>query len=258
MVSNNLCVEQVQNGIGQCIVTANELIDGAQYLAKRRLYELAYSLLLLASEERGKAILVYRTIILDDNDVVGWQKFWVDFRDHRIKLLAGTWQWAHNFFNLCWDTQFGKSIEDTQKKFISDFNLQKQHGMYVFFNKENGKFEKNKVNRIEYELMFMCINTYLQELVEIKKSGLFLISNLNKLKGVFTGKDGKRLILKYKKLGGLKTLPEFKNEYDLFLKRNSLCEIEKMTSMASRKTYNSIPLGRPWLKTVLNSLKMSA
>lgn len=239
MTSVKLSLEQVQEGVSQCITTARELINSAQYLAKRRFYELAYSIVLLAAEERGKAILIYRTILLDKNDIVGWREFWSDFRDHRIKLLAGMWCWADNFFNLYWDTQFGKSIEETQKKFIAEFNLDKKLGFYVFFDEKNKKFERIKIKRINFDLVCWCCDTYIQELVQIEKSGFFQKSNLKKLKIVFTNKEGKKLLKKYKELRRLKTAPEFKKEYDQFLEKNGLNKLKELLDEISRKFFSS-------------------
>jgi AbiV family abortive infection protein len=235
----NLSLEQTQEGISQCIATSRELINGAKCLGKKRLFEQAYSLVLLAAEERGKAILIYRTILLDENDITSWRRFWSDFRDHHIKLLAGTWCWADNFFNLHWDTQFGKSIEETQQKFISEFNLQKQLGLYVFFNEKNKKFERIKMKGFIYEAVYWCIDAYIQELAEIEKSKFFSKINLNKLKSAFTKGEGKELLKKYKDLKRLKTDKTLNKEYDKFLEKNGLNELQKLIEETSRKSLSA-------------------
>ena len=232
-----LSLEQIQDGISECTKSCGELIKGAQHLAKLCLYEIAFSLLLLAAEERGKAILIYRTILLDKDDIAGWEKFWSDFRNHHIKLLAGMWTWTDNFFNLCWDTQFGKTIKETQRQYISDFNLGKQEGFYVIFD-NNKKFTKNKIALPEYGLLKTGINAYFLELFELNKSGFFSTENLSKLKTNFSSQEGEALLAGYKKLKRLNSSPEFKKKYQEFIVKNGLCDLTNLLTKARDKGFN--------------------
>ncbi|MBL7197484.1 MAG: AbiV family abortive infection protein [Candidatus Omnitrophica bacterium] len=227
--------EQIEEGIYKCIEKSKEIIKGAEYLYKKHLFQLAISLLLLAAEESGKAVLIYRTLLLDQNHDNGWKKFWDNYEKHNVKLTAGLWTWTENFFNLDWDTQFGKTIRETQGENIADFNLLKQHGFYSFFNTKRKIFEIEGSNLYEWGIIKWGVKLYLSELCELKKVGFFTTVHLDNLRHVFAKGEGKRLLLKYKKVKKLKTLPNFKKEYDQFLKNSELDSLNKLYKKALRR-----------------------
>ena len=236
---NILTLAQVEQGIKQCIETEFELFKSAQLLGKKRLFEIACSLYLLSIEQRGQAVLIYRTILLSDNDEEGWKTFWDDYQRHHKKLLAGIWLWSDNFFNLYWDTQWGKSIQETQRKNILEWNEAKKQGFYTFFNDKTKQFERIKSNLDHYIITRWAAKLALEEMIRLKEIGYFQQNNLEKLKCAFTTKKGMQLLENYKKENKLKTSPKLKKQYDEFVREQSLADIvdlqEKATREAGRK-----------------------
>lgn len=234
MSVTRLNLTQIREGIYECIDVSRELMNEAKYLARKKSFGIASSLLLLAVEETGKAVLIYRTILLDKEDENAWSEFWSNYKDHRIKLLAGFWRWSENFFNLHWDTQFGKSIEETQREGILWLNATKQQGFYTFFDEKNKIFKKPMISPLEYVVIDWCANMYSAQLCELKKCGFFTQGNLNKLRSIFMNGEGKTLLQKYRNVRRLKTLPDFKEKYERFLERSGLGELKELQHNAIR------------------------
>lgn len=232
---NTLNLIQIEHGVCRSIETAVELYKSARIVGKKKMYEVASSLLLLSIEEIGQAILIYRTILLDNDDKKGWNVFWNDLKNHNTRLLAGIWQWADNFFNLYWDTQWGKSIQETQKKYILEWNETKKQGFYTYFDEENKKFKRIRTNFDNHYVMKWIASSRIKELNELKENNFFEIGNLKMLQGVFSATKGRQLLQKYKIENKLKSSPALKKEYDEFIKQHSLSSLDKIQKSATAK-----------------------
>jgi AbiV family abortive infection protein len=85
---DTLSLLQVEQGISRSLETANELLDAAKLLNKNGYHLLSQAISILVIEENGKAVLLYRTILFED-DPNRWKQFWSDFLSHKPKIFAG-------------------------------------------------------------------------------------------------------------------------------------------------------------------------
>lgn len=245
-----LSLSQVEQGISKTLETANELLNAAETLNSKGHINLATSLFILAAEETGKSILIYRTILFD-RDMVKWGKFWKDYKDHRKKLLAGLEVWSSNFFNLEWDTRFGRFINESMEESTKEFNIFKQSGFYTNFNSCSGKFEGGSLDPSSIYFRQWPLRFNVKISVALFKSGYFKTDNLKKLKEAFDSRKGRELLEKYRKLKKLRSNSDFSKEYDEFISDAQLNDLDELWRNAFKRT--PIIDGKPILFGLLPS-----
>jgi AbiV family abortive infection protein len=83
--------EQLGQGHRECLQNAKRLIEDAQLLGRHERYRAGYLVLLLASEELGKAIWLR---IGQSVEAHKWREWWRSYFSHADKQAAGILAWA--------------------------------------------------------------------------------------------------------------------------------------------------------------------
>ena len=135
---------QLQEGYSACLENAARLIDDAKELGKDRFFRTGYLSLLLASEELGKAILLYIGQTLGNRN--DWNQWWSDYHEHSKKqawsMLALTFPEdlykGYKALQLTEDNSQTKTTsDDTAGKKVAQLRMK---AMYVDFDLKNRKF----------------------------------------------------------------------------------------------------------------------
>ncbi|HZT35031.1 MAG TPA: AbiV family abortive infection protein, partial [Nitrososphaera sp.] len=84
--------EQLRQGHRKCLHNAKRLIGDAQLLGQHERYRAGYIILLLASEELGKAIWLRIGQTVEGEEK--WQRWWRSYLSHADKHAASILAWA--------------------------------------------------------------------------------------------------------------------------------------------------------------------
>ncbi len=220
-----LDLKQIEQGTKQCLLSAQEILHSANTLKGAASKRVSLSLYLLASEELGKAVLLYRTILFEKDDEKARKDFWYNFNNHKSKLLAGSVSWTRDMFNLD-----SNAIADWLKSnpwYAIELNLIKLAGFYIDFNKENKKFEKSKLHYLSWDLWSNVANHQVKELNALQKIGLFRVEKLERLQSAFTSLQGRAILQMYNEIKGSIPIkqPFFTKEYQQLLEEYNLNEL---------------------------------
>jgi AbiV family abortive infection protein len=77
--------EQVATGLHFCYCNASDLLDDAKILLKNHKTARAFGLCILCLEELAKIPLLSNGVLLKGKDQTVWNKFWNEFRSHKLK-----------------------------------------------------------------------------------------------------------------------------------------------------------------------------
>ena len=84
---NTIIEEEFKKGINLCLENANDLISDAELLLENKRFQRAYTLFQLASEEVGKALLIYLNFIFPTSgEENSFKTFKKEFKHHSIKM----------------------------------------------------------------------------------------------------------------------------------------------------------------------------
>jgi len=152
-IKESLTKEQLRQGHTECLQNAKRLIEDAKLLSQHERYRAGYIILLLASEELGKAIWlrIGQTVNADK-----WQQWWRSYLSHADKQAAAILAWAQanelEEYEKDW-----RSIHRKIDKAAARLTATREKAMYVDF--EKGKFvpplEDNEIKKeFKEELAF--------------------------------------------------------------------------------------------------------